>query len=56
VGTALDGLDFPASLAFGTGKGERKSLFVTNLALGPPEFANPGFAKIDVGQPGMPLP
>ncbi|MFW2340348.1 MAG: SMP-30/gluconolactonase/LRE family protein [Acidimicrobiia bacterium] len=56
VGTALDGLDFPASLAFGTGKGERKSLFVTNLALSPPEFAKPGFAKIDVGQPGMPLP
>lgn len=57
VATWEDGLDFPASLAFGTGKGERKSVFVTNLAFEvPPGFAGPGFAKIDVGQPGMPLP
>jgi len=60
VATWEDGLDFPASLAFGTGKGERKSIFATNLAFpvdGKPDgFAGPGFAKIDVGQPGMPLP
>lgn len=57
VATPLDGLDFPASLAFGTGAGERQSVFVTNLAfVVPPGFAGPGFAKIDVGQPGMPLP
>ena len=37
--------------------GERKSIFVTNLAfVVPPGFAGPGFSKIDVGQPGMPLP
>lgn len=57
VATPADGLDFPASLAFGTGNGERQSIFVTNLAfVVPPGFAGPGFAKIDVGQPGMPLP
>lgn len=57
VATPADGLDFPASLAFGTGKGERQSIFVTNLAfVVPPGFAGPGFSKIDVGQPGMPLP
>ena len=53
-----DGLTFPASLAFGTGKGERSSVFVTNLAFDPypPFLAGPGLTKIDVGQPGMPLP
>ena len=57
VATPADGLDFPASLAFGTGKGERQSVFVTNLAfVVPPGFAGPGLAKIDVGEPGMPLP
>ena len=57
VATFMDGLTFPASLAFGTGNGERQSVFVTNLAFFVPEgFAGPGVAKIDVGQPGMPLP
>lgn len=56
VATVADGLDFPASLAFGTGKGERQSLFITNYAIGPPGGAGPGLLKIDAGQPGMPLP
>ncbi len=56
LGTFEDGLDFPASLAFGTGKGERQSLFVTNLSLGGPGFAGPGVVKIDAGTAGMPLP
>ena len=58
LATDVDNLTFPASLAFGTGKGERSSVFVTNLAIGeyPPFLAGPGLAKIDVGQPGMPLP
>lgn len=46
-------LDFPASLFFGTGKGERKSLFVTNLGMG--QWAGPGLVKIDAGVPGDPL-
>ena len=58
LATDVDMLTFPASLAFGTGKGERKSVFVTNLAFEPypPFLAGPGLTKIDVGQPGMPLP
>jgi sugar lactone lactonase YvrE len=45
--------DFPASLAFGTGKGERMNLFVTNLGLG--GWAGPSLMKIDAGVPGRPL-
>jgi sugar lactone lactonase YvrE len=59
VATSADGLDFPASLAFGTGEGARKSVFVTNYAIGPPPIATgigPSLVKIDVGVPGMPLP
>ena len=52
--------DFTASLFFGTGKGERTSLFVTNLGLGkgvvpPLPWAGPGLVKIDAGVPGRPL-
>ena len=57
IATSDDGLTFPASLAFGTGKGERQNLFVTNLAFEvPPGFAGPGIAKISAGAPGLPLP
>ena len=56
IATLADGLDFPASLAFGTGKGERQGLFASNYSLGPPIFAGPGLVKLDVGVPGMPLP
>jgi sugar lactone lactonase YvrE len=56
VATSADNLDFPASLAFGTGKGDRKSIFVTNFAIGPPTDVGPSLVKIDVGVPGMPLP
>lgn len=55
LATADDGLDFPASLAFGTGKGERQNVFVTNFAIGPPG-AGPGLLKVNVGVPGLPLP
>lgn len=54
-------LDTPASLAFGTGKGGRQSLFITNLGWmttiipGPP-WPGLGIVKIDVGVPGLPLP
>jgi sugar lactone lactonase YvrE len=55
--TADDGLDEPASLAFGTGKGDRQSVFVTNYALFPPHSAEgPAVLKVDVGVPGLPLP
>jgi len=56
-------LDFPPSIAFGTGKGERTSLFVTNLGMGaasvplppPLQWPGPGLVKIDAGVPGRPL-
>jgi sugar lactone lactonase YvrE len=56
LATAEDGLDFPASLAFGTGKGDRQSVYITNYAIGPPGGAGPGVVKVDVGVPGLPLP
>lgn len=55
-----EGLDFPASLTFGTGRGLRKTLFVTNFAFlddpGSPTPPGPGIVKIGVGVPGRPLP
>jgi sugar lactone lactonase YvrE len=56
VATAADGLDFTASLAFGTGNGERQSLYATNFTIGPPGGAGPALVKIDAGVPGNPLP
>ena len=56
LATADDGLDFPASLAFGTGNSDRQSVFVTNFAIGPPGGAGPRLIKVDVGSPGLPLP
>ena len=58
LATAVDGLDFPASLVFGSGKGYRKSVFVTNFAIGPPGGTGPAPAllNVEVGTPGLPLP
>ena len=55
LAAAADGLNNPASLAFGTGMGNRKSLFVTNFAV----FSSaptPALLKVAVGEPGLPLP
>ncbi len=57
--TEEDGLWNPASLAFGTGKGDRESIFIANYAVLPPEPANSlgaAVLKFDVGVPGLPLP
>ena len=62
--TVEDGLYNPASIAFGTGKGDRKSVFISNFALFPdiPAFGGvgsslgPAVLKFDVGVPGLPLP
>lgn len=53
-------LDVPASIFFGTGKGERTSIFVTNQGIGSsivPGFpwAGPGLIKIEAGVPGRPI-
>ncbi len=53
------GFHNPASLAFGTGEGDRESLFIVNYALLPPvpdPSFGPAVLKLDVGVPGMPLP
>lgn len=57
--TEEDGLHNPASVAFGTGKGDRQSVFMVNYALIPPAPAaslGPALLKFDVGVPGLPLP
>ena len=57
--TEDDGLWNPASLAFGTGKGNRESIFIANYAVLPPEPADSlgaAVLKFDVGVPGLPLP
>lgn len=51
VATAADGLDFPASLAFGKGQ-TAGSLFITNYAIGPPGGAGPGLVRLDIGYQG----
>ena len=57
LATAADGLDSPSSLAFGTGRGERKALFFVNFAFfGPPATAHPALLRLQVGVPGVPLP
>ena len=55
IATAADGLENPASLAFGAGRGDRRSMYVTNFAIftSPP---HPALLKADVGEPGLPLP
>jgi sugar lactone lactonase YvrE len=57
LATAADGVDNASSLAFGTGRGDRKALFLVNFAFfGPPASANPALLRLEVGVPGVPLP
>ena len=60
-------LDNPTSLAFGTGKGDRKNLFIANFDLMDPaeeaewvflpvNFDGPSLVKMGAGRPGNPLP
>jgi len=53
-------LDTPTSIAFGTGKGGRTSIFVTNMgamaAFGIPDPPGHSLIKIHVDAPGRPLP
>jgi sugar lactone lactonase YvrE len=53
--TAADGLENPASLAFGTVEGDRRTLYITNFAIftTPP---HPALVKANVGEQGLPLP
>ena len=56
--TEADGIHNPASVAFGTGMGDRKRLFFTNFAVlpGPTNSLGPAVLSIDAGVPGQPLP
>jgi sugar lactone lactonase YvrE len=59
LASAADGLHNPASLAFGTGMGDRQRIFFTNFALIPPPPASslgPAVLSYDAGVPGLPLP
>jgi sugar lactone lactonase YvrE len=55
LATAADGLENPASPAFGTGMGTRKSLFLTNFAVFT-ATPHPAVLVAAVGEPGQPLP
>jgi sugar lactone lactonase YvrE len=57
--TEEDGLFNPASIAFGTGRGDRKYVFMSNFAIlepGPVGNLGPAVLKYNVGVPGLPLP
>ena len=57
LATIDDGLDEPASLAFGTGKGDRQAAFLTNFSVIPEDGgAGPALLKVEIGMPGLPLP
>jgi hypothetical protein len=53
VVSANDGIDFASSLAFGTVKRQRKTLYAVNFAIGPlfgfPPGAGPALLAIDAG-------
>jgi sugar lactone lactonase YvrE len=57
--TEVDGLYNPASIVFGTGKGDRQRVFFTNFALLPPPptgSIGPAVLSLEVDHPGQPLP
>lgn len=55
LATAADGLNQPSTLAFGTGRGDRKTLYVANFSIFSPA-PTPGVLKLRVGVPGQPEP
>jgi sugar lactone lactonase YvrE len=59
LATAADGLHLPASAAFGSGKGNRQAVYITNFSYtsleGLPD-SGPAVVRVEVGAPGWPLP
>ncbi|MCB9700323.1 MAG: SMP-30/gluconolactonase/LRE family protein [Myxococcales bacterium] len=51
-----DGLDFPATIAFGQGPAGKKNLYITNFALFSGPTGNPGILKASVGVAGLAVP
>jgi sugar lactone lactonase YvrE len=56
LATAADGLDFPATPAFGESPGQRTTLFLTNFAFGTTTNPNPALLSLNVGIRGKRLP
>jgi hypothetical protein len=52
---AGDPLSFPSDLAFGTGRSERKEIFISNFAAFPTSGGAPGVLEMEVGIPGRPI-
>src|SRR5947208_15364758 len=52
---AGDPLSFPSDLAFGTGRGDRKDIFISNFAAFPTSAGAPGVLDMNVGIPGRPI-
>jgi sugar lactone lactonase YvrE len=50
--------NFPTDIAFGSGRGERKVGYITNLGLKPDGsgFTNGSLVSMDIGIPGRPMP
>lgn len=55
LATAADGLNQPATLAFGSGQRNNQTLFITNFSVFVPE-PTPGVLAFPAGNPGLPLP
>jgi sugar lactone lactonase YvrE len=53
LASAADGLDGPAEVAFGTSRGEQKSLYIVNFAFF--SLDDPSLMRMDVGVPGKPV-
>ena len=60
IADGSDGLDFASSVAFGTGRGQRTTLYAVNFSIGPffgaPRTHGPALLAVDVGVPGLPQP
>ena len=52
LATAADGLDYTASVVFGTSHGDRTKLYFTNAGV---NFGTPSVMTADVGVPGNPM-
>lgn len=55
LATAADGLNQPATLAFGSGRRANQTLFVTNFSIFAPE-PTPGVLALPADSPGLPVP
>ncbi|TMB94182.1 MAG: hypothetical protein E6J40_14350 [Chloroflexi bacterium] len=50
-----DPLSFPSDIAFGTGRGNRTDIFISNFAAFPTSNGAPGVLEMDIRIPGRPI-